>query len=246
LQPELILRMFTIRNESEQVDRGSKQMTVRKLAEALGISIAGTHKCIKRGMPAESIEAAQTWYRTNGRQKAFAPAKAHLLAAESSAITAPNQPQEVIEEMDRRAEESIEQPVKQHTDTDNCREALNEQRQLRKHAAAQVARLHHSGDIEASRRWAQTHQQYLAKQVVYERQLRDLMERDRRTIQIEDAERLFRSVLQDVRTIAAAMPSALAAKVNPQDPVLAQKLLEEWRDKTLFKVIYENREAAPA
>jgi hypothetical protein len=85
-----------------------------------------------------------------------------------------------------------------------------------------------------------------AKQVVYERQLRDLMERDRKTMQIEDAERIFRSVLQDVRTIAAAMPAALAAKVNPQDPVLAQKLLEEWRDKTLFKVIYENREAATA
>jgi len=219
-------------------------MTVRKLAEALGISVAGTHKCIKRGMPSESIEAAQSWYRTNGRQKVFAPAKAHLLAAESSAITAPTQPKEVIEEMNRRAEESIEQPVKQHTDTDNCREALNEQRQLRKHAAAQVARLHHSGDIEASRRWAQTHQQYLAKQVVYERQLRELMERDRRTMQIEDAERIFRGVLQDVRTISAAMPAALAAKVNPQDPIHAQKLLEEWRDKTLFKIIYENRETA--
>jgi hypothetical protein len=37
------------------------------------------------------------------------------------------------------------------------------------------------------------------------------------------------------------MPAALSAKVNPQDPVLAQKLLEEWRDKTLFKAIYENR-----
>jgi hypothetical protein len=26
--------------------------------------------------------------------------------------------------------------------------------------------------------------------------------------------------------------------------VLAQKLLEEWRDKTLFKAIYENRNTA--
>jgi hypothetical protein len=226
------------------VDMTGERMTVRSLAAALGITPAGAHKCIRRGMPTDSAESAQSWYRTNGRQKTFMPAKAHIVAAETSAITAPVQAPEIIDAMNRRAEESVEEPVKQHTDTDNCREALNEQRQLRKHAAAQVARLHHSGDIEASRRWAQTHQQYLSKQVIYERQLRDLMERDKRTMQVEDAERVFRSVLQDVRTLAAAMPAAMAAKVNPQDPVLAQKLLEEWRDKTLFKVIYENRQTA--
>jgi hypothetical protein len=219
-------------------------MTVRALAAALGMSPNGTHKCIQRGMPIDSVEAAQAWRQRNGRSKLTSPAKVTAAVAIASAITAPAQPPEVIDAMNRRAEEAVEEPVKQHTDTDNCREALNEQRQLRKHAAAQVARLHHSGDIEASRRWAQTHQQYLSKQVTYERQLRDLMERDRRTMQVEDAERTFRTVLQDVRTIAAAMPAALAAKVNPQDPVLAQKLLEEWRDKTLFKALYENKDPA--
>ena len=219
-------------------------MTVRALAAALGMSPNGTHKCIQRGMPTDSVEAAQAWRQRNGRSKLTSPAKVTAAVAIASAITAPAQPPEVIDAMNRRAEEAVEEPVKQHTDTDNCREALNEQRQLRKHAAAQVARLHHSGDIEASRRWAQTHQQYLSKQVTYERQLRDLMERDRRTMQVEDAERTFRTVLQDVRTIAAAMPAALAAKVNPGDPVLAQKLLEEWRDKTLFKAIYENKATA--
>jgi len=191
-------------------------------------------------MPSESVEAAESWRRRNGRSKLTSPARAIAATAIVGAITAPAQPPEVIDEMNRRAEELVAEPVKQHTETDSCREALNEQRQLRKHAAAQVARLHHSGDIEASRRWAQTHQQYLAKQVAYERQIRDLMERDRSTMQVEDAERTFRAVLQDVRTIAASMPAALAAKVNPQDPHLAQKLLEEWRDKTLFKAIYAN------
>ena len=215
-------------------------MTVRALAAALGMSPNGAHKCIQRGMPTESVEAAESWRRRNGRSKLTSPAKAIAATAIVGAITAPAQPPEVIDEMNRRAEELVAEPVKRHTETDSCREALNEQRQLRKHAAAQVARLHHSGDIEASRRWAQTHQQYLAKQVAYERQIRDLMERDRSTMQVEDAERTFRAVLQDVRTIAASMPAALAAKVNPQDPHLAQKLLEEWRDKTLFKAIYAN------
>ena len=215
-------------------------MTVRALAAALGMSPNGAHKCIQRGMPTESVEAAESWRRRNGRSKLTSPARAIAATAIVGAITAPAQPPEVIDEMNRRAEELVAEPVKQHTETDSCREALNEQRQLRKHAAAQVARLHHSGDIEASRRWAQTHQQYLAKQVAYERQIRDLMERDRSTMQVEDAERTFRAVLQDVRTLAASMPAALAAKVNPTDPHLAQRLLEEWRDKTLFKAIYAN------
>jgi hypothetical protein len=216
-------------------------MTVRQLASGLGLSVKGAHSSIKRGMPTHDLEAARSWRQRNGRSKLTSPAKVTAALASPPAITAPAQPPEVIDAMNRRAEEAIEEPVKTFTDTDSCREALNEQRQLRKHAAAQVARLHHSGDIEASRRWSQTHQQYSAKQLTYERQWRDLLERDRRTIQIEDADRTFRAVLQDVRTLAASMPAALAAKVNPQDPVLAQKLLEEWRDKTLFKAIYENR-----
>ena len=213
-------------------------MTVRALAAALGITGAGAHKCIKRGMPTESIEAAQSWYQRNGRTRIAA--RPSVSAMEAAPAPAPDAP---VAEIDSSPDADTESqpeppPAKTFTDTDNCREALKEQRQLRKHAAAQVARLHHSGDIEASRRWAQTHQQYLAKQVAYERQIRDLMERDRSTMQVEDAERTFRAVLQDVRTIAASMPVALAAKVNPQDPHLAQKLLEEWRDKTLFKAIY--------
>jgi hypothetical protein len=216
-------------------------MTVRQLASGLGLSVKGAHSSIKRGMPTHDLEAARAWRQRNGRSKLTSPAKVTAALASTPAITAPAQPPEVIDAMNRRAEEAIEEPVKTFTDTDSCREALNEQRQLRKHAAAQVARLHHSGDIEASRRWSQTHQQYSAKQLTYERQWRDLLERDRRTIQIEDADRTFRAVLQDVRTLAASMPAALAAKVNPQDPVLAQKLLEEWRDKTLFKAIYEDK-----
>jgi hypothetical protein len=216
-------------------------MTVRQLASGLGLSVKGAHSSIKRGMPTDDMAAALAWRQKNGRGKLTSPTQAIAAAAIVSAITAPAQPPEVIDAMNRRAEEAIEEPVKTFTDTDSCREALNEQRQLRKHAAAQVARLHHSGDIEASRRWSQTHQQYSAKQLTYERQWRDLLERDRRTIQIEDADRTFRAVLQDVRTLAASMPAALAAKVNPQDPVLAQKLLEEWRDKTLFKAIYADK-----
>lgn len=219
--------------------------TIRQLADALDLSVAGAHKCVKRGMPKNSIAAALSWYKINGRINQHQDKRADIALEAAnivaSAITAPAQKQKDIEEMNRKVESTTEATVKQYNDHEHCREALNEQRQLRKHSAAQVARLHHSGDIEASRRWTQTHQQYFGRQAAYEKQVRDLMERDKITMRFEDAERAFREILQDVRTIATAMPSALAAKVNPQDPLLAQKLLEEWRDKTLFRSIHENK-----
>jgi hypothetical protein len=179
-------------------------------------------------MPIDSIEAAQSWYQRNGRSR-----------ISSQPRPAPN-PNPVESSTENEAEpepaepEPIAEPAKTFTDTDNCREALNEQRQLRKHAAAQVARLHHSGDIEASRRWAQTHQQYIAKQVAYERQLRDLMERDGKTMQVEDAERTYRQVFSDLRQKLVAAPAALSAQLNPNDPIHAQGIMENWI-RMLFK-----------
>jgi hypothetical protein len=203
-------------------------MTVRALAASLGITGAGAHKCIKRGMPIDSIEAAQSWYQRNGRSR---------ISSQPRPAPNPNSVESSTENEDapEPAEpEPIAEPAKTFTDTDNCREALNEQRQLRKHAAAQVARLHHSGDIEASRRWAQTHQQYIAKQVAYERQLRDLMERDGKTMQVEDAERTFRQVFSDLRQKLVAAPAALSAQLNPNDPIHAQGIMENWI-RMLFK-----------
>jgi hypothetical protein len=173
-------------------------------------------------MPIDSIEAAQSWYQRNGRSR---------IASQPRPAPSPT-PVEISTENEEAPEpaepEPVAEPTKTFTDTDNCREALNEQRQLRKHAAAQVARLHHSGDIEASRRWAQTHQQYIAKQVAYERQLRDLMERDGKTMQVEDAERTYRQVFSDLRQKLVAAPAALSAQLNPNDPIHAQGIMENW------------------
>jgi len=173
-------------------------------------------------MPIDSIEAAQSWYQRNGRSRIASqprPAPSPTPVESSTENEDPPEPAEP---------EPVAEPTKTFTDTDNCREALNEQRQLRKHAAAQVARLHHSGDIEASRRWAQTHQQYIAKQVAYERQLRDLMERDGKTMQVEDAERTYRQVFSDLRQKLVAAPAALSAQLNPNDPIHAQGIMENW------------------
>jgi hypothetical protein len=220
----------------------------RALAAALGISVAGAHKAVLRGMPADNIEDARAWYRTNGRGKLhMAPKRPRAGLPQpppAPAPAAPPQPEPPPEdtEISRRAEEAADEPVKTFTDSDNCREALREQHLLRKHAASQASRLSRSGDVEASRRWHQTHQQYFGRVATYEKMMRDILDRDGVTMQFAEAQRTFRTVLQDVRTLAAAMPAAMAAKVNPGDPILAQKLLEEWRDKTLFKILYEDKE----
>lgn len=84
-----------------------------------------------------------------------------------------------------------------------------------------------------------THSQLSQRQSNYEKQLRDCMERDGLTLSYGEAERIFRTILQDIRIIAMAMPSALAVRVNPADQHHAQQLLTEWVQKTLFKAIYE-------
>jgi hypothetical protein len=139
----------------------------------------------------------------------------------------------------RRAEEVSTIEAEIVNGTQSCKEALQEARQLRKFAMAQAARWHQAQDAEQTRRWVMTHSQLSQRQSNYEKQLRDCMERDGLTLSYGEAERIFRTILQDIRIIAMAMPSALAVRVNPADQHHAQQLLTEWVQKTLFKAIYE-------
>ena len=81
------------------------------------------------------------------------------------------------------------------------------------------------------------HQMLTSRQANLERQLRDILERDGVTVLYSEASGRFRKFLFTLKTICDAMPSALCAKVNPADRLLALRHLEEWRDKQLYKVL---------
>lgn len=225
-------------------------MTIRALAEGLGISHPAVVKLLKKGMPKDSVEAAQEWRQRHigHRMRAGSlptPQVTNLDTAEAELpppppITSPEEQERTAQ----RAEEvaTIESEIV--NGTQSCRESLQESRQLRKFAIAQVARWHQAQDAEQTRRWVMTHTQLSQRQSNYEKQLRDCMERDGLTLSYGEAERIFRSILQDIRVIAMAMPAALAVRVNPADQQHAQQLLTEWVQKTLFKAIYEKNTTA--
>ncbi len=225
------------------------------------MSAPAVHKFKNKGMPVSSVEEAAAWYKRNvgHRRKESAKLTTGLtepLAGFSTEATEPphdsasEEPESpgaspgnsgatrAVEAVKRAEAVAAAEVIP--TDSESCREALKEARELRKFARQMVARCNQNGDMEMARRWTQTHQQLLARQAVLESQFRNLLDRDGETMPFSAAEARFRTVLQDLKMLAAAMPSALAAKVNPQDPLHAQKLLEEWRDKTLFKSLYAN------
>jgi hypothetical protein len=217
-----------------------KPPTLKEIGTALKMSAPAVHKHKNNGMPVTSIEEAVAWHKRNvGYRRAASPA----LREESE----PDEPDdgEQAEAVPLKVSavkkaEAVATAEAIPTDSESCREALKEARELRKFARQMVARCNANGDNEMSRRWTQTHQQLLARQAVLENQFRNLLERDGETIAMAAAEARFRTVLQDLKMLATAMPAAMAGKVNPQDPLHAQKLLEEWRDKTLFKSLYAN------
>jgi hypothetical protein len=205
-------------------------MTIRAVASALGMSANGVHKMVRRGMPTTSVEEAVAWRKRNVNLKTKAPLEQAMRSVPVS-IAPSSEDQEMAEEVAKLTEIP--------TRTKSCEDALRDAVTSRTLAKSMIVVSQGNGDYEAARRWMQTMQQLLHRQAALENQYRNLLERDGITIQVTEAEARYRGVLLDLKTIVSSMPAALAAKVNPQDPVLAQKALEEWRDKTLFKSIYE-------
>jgi len=209
-------------------------MTNRALGEALGISHAAVGKLKKRGMPSDSVDDAREWRRTR-----LNPNRRKNVPGEPVATTALNNSSPSQEQV-----EQVSNETELQTDRKACREALQEAREMRRYARAMVGRSNQEGDPESARRWTTLHQQLLARQAPLEVRYRDLLARDRVTILYSEAEATFRNILQDIRVLSSSMPDALAAKVNPADPLHAKRILEEWRDKTLFKRIYGNQKPA--
>ena len=94
-----------------------------------------------------------------------------------------------------------------------------------------------------AQRWVQILNGIVARQQFLEDRFRDILERDNKTMSVEAAQRVHRTVFSDLRQKLVAAPAALAAQLNPNDPPHAQGILENWI-RLLFKGIYENDQPA--
>jgi hypothetical protein len=199
-------------------------LTQRAMAKELGLTSGQICKLAKKGMPMDSAELAASW-----RSR-------HIGGHTSRPVDHSAPPLEEDPEA-KHVKELADLPFEEITNTENCRDALQESRDARRFAWKKVKDLDAAGQLEDSRKWMQTHQQMLLRQGNLEEQFRNLIERDGETISYRDADTRYRSFLNDIRVICMAMPSSLASKVNPTDPPHAQKIMEEWRNDVLFKTL---------
>lgn len=196
-------------------------------------------------MPAE-LEAGSEWRKRNAARGASRPAAARVAAQETpvaaprvQTVPAPEPDTDEDPAATEQAKTLAERPEEIVVGEKSCLDALKAVRSSRQYCQSRIAACHNRGDEAMARQWVQTLNAIVARQQFLEERFRDIMERDQRTMSIEAATRVHRSVFSDLRQKLLAAPAALAAQLNPNDPPHAQGILENWV-RLLFKGIYEN------
>jgi hypothetical protein len=219
-------------------------VSVREQAAHEGVAPSLIHRWRKRGMPAD-LDAGSEWRKRNaarGTRKPAAPqasaAKPAPPSSEPLIATAPP----IIEEdpaESKQAQDLAERPEEIVIGERSCFDALKAVRSSRHYCQSRIAACHHRGDEAMAQRWVQILNGIVARQQFLEDRFRDILERDGKTMSVEAAQRVHRTVFSDLRQKLVAAPAALAAQLNPNDPPHAQGILENWI-RLLFKGIYEN------
>jgi len=203
----------------------------------MGVAPTQVQRWRKRGMPA-SAEAGDIW-RKNNTTRQPSPNRAGPQSAPpkpAPPLTPADPDEQAVVAMAERPEEIV-------IGEKSCEETLRALRSSRQYCQSRIAACHKRNDEAMARQWVQTLQSIAARQTSMEDRLRTILERDGRTMSVEVAEFTFRGVLADLRQKLLAAPAALAAQVNPNDPIHAQGILENWV-RLLFKETNEHNHTA--
>ena len=220
-------------------------VSVRQQAAHEGVAPSLIHRWRKRGMPAD-LEAGSLWRQRNAARSASRPSTPRPPATEKPAPAAkspPPPPTPATEpdedpEATRQAETLAERPEEIIVGERSCLDALKAVRSSRQYCQSRIAACHQRGDEAMAQKWVQTLNGIVTRQQLLEERFRDIMERDGKTMSVEAATQVHRSVFSDLRQKLLAAPAALAAQLNPNDPPHAQGILENWM-RQLFKGIHE-------
>jgi hypothetical protein len=221
-------------------------VSVRQQAAHEGVAPSLIHRWRKRGMPAE-LEAGSEWRKRNAARGVSRPATPRPPAPEGPApapkaappAAAPEPDTDEDPEATRQAETLAERPEEIVIGEKSCLDALKAVRSSRQYCQSRIAACHNRGDEAMAQKWVQTLNAIVTRQQLLEERFRDIMERDGKTMSVETATRVHRSVFSDLRQKLLAAPGSLAAQLNPNDPPHAQGILENWV-RLLFKGIHEN------
>jgi hypothetical protein len=199
------------------------RLTQSKLAKLWGVSRVSVHKMTKKGMPLDSIEAAESW-----RDKNADPDRVRGGKASDKAHPLPDFPE---------ATEKKAARIRQAATVDEAERYLSEVEELRNFAKENAETLWQQGLADDSRKWLTVHQAIAKQYPSLHSQVLKLREAHKITITTQVAQSTFTGFLARLRGLIDSMPGALAAKVNPSDPDHAREQLERWRDESLFKTL---------
>ena len=186
-------------------------------------------------MPAD-LEAGSEWRKRNAARGVTRPSAPRPSATEKPAPVpkspAPATVHDIESDEDpeatKQAENLAERPEEIIVGERSCLDALKAVRSSRQYCQSRITACHTRGDEAMAQKWVQTLNAIVTRQQLLEERFRDIMERDQKTMSVEAAERTFRQVLTDLRQKILAAPAALSAQVNPNDPIHAQKIMENW------------------
>jgi hypothetical protein len=217
-------------------------VSIREQARHEGVSPSLICRWRKRGMP-HDLEGGSIWRQRNaargGSRPATAPVTAPRVETPAPPAPAPQAPEEPEDpDATKQAVELAERPEEIVVGERSCQETLKALRSSRQYCQSRIAACHNRGDEAMARQWVQTLQAIAARQTGMEDRLRDILERDAKTMSVEAAERTYRQVFTDLRQKLLAAPAALAAQLNPNDPIHAQGIMENWV-RLLFKETHE-------
>jgi hypothetical protein len=217
----------------------NQSVSEREQARHEGVSPSLIHRWRKRGMPAD-LEGGTIWRQRNAARGGSRPAKAPAAPRKIETPTAPESAPDEQEDAEatRLAVSLAERPEEIVVGERSCQETLKALRSSRQYCQSRIAACHNRGDEAMARQWVQTLQAIAARQTGMEDRLRDILERDGKTMSVEAAERTYRQVFTDLRQKLLAAPAALAAQLNPNDPIHAQGIMENWV-RLLFKETHE-------
>jgi type IV secretory pathway VirB10-like protein len=199
------------------------RLTQSKLAKLWGVSRVSVHKMTKKGMPLDSIEAAESWRDQNAEQRKIKGGK-----ASDKANPLPDTPE---------ATEKKAARIRQAATVEEAERYLAEVEELRNFAKENAETLWQQGLADDSRKWLTVHQAIAKQYPSLHSQVLKLREAHKITITTQAAQSTFTGFLARLRGLIDSMPGALAAKVNPSDPDHAREQLERWRDESLFKTL---------
>jgi hypothetical protein len=203
-------------------------MTQGHLARRWGITKQAVQAMTAKGMPLDSIEAAEAWRASRPRA-----AKDKRTAEGTDKASKPTTPEEqtaTVEGEGWRGLSAIER-IERHRG----------QLEARLDFANAEAHRWKNADPELSRKWLALASQLAARAPALESKLADALERAKATVQTRDAQATFCAFLAMIRGALETAPAGLAGKCNPSDFEHAREVLEHWRDN-LFKRLH----AAPS